>query len=183
MKVDDSDGYKKISKRVVKCLKNVSFVANSIHLWLERRVVCKSYTKYFTYELSNYLVPSTLISTVELVLSISSRPSVNYPTKKFITQGQSNLCLCLFIVMVPILNLFYLCNIYLGGIIAYSSYQDLWGALLLSFCNVEQFTYIKNSADLILPYLEVGVIFFKYRDVINTATCFCDYDNYKRKCE
>ena len=51
--------------------------------------------------------------------------------------------------------------------------------LLLSFCNVEQSMYIKNSADLILPYLEVDAIFFEYRDVIKVATCFHSHDNYK----
>ena len=45
--------------------------------------------------------------------------------------------------------------------------------LLLFFCNVEQSTYIENSTDPILPCLEVGAIFFKYRDVIKAATCFC----------
>ena len=51
--------------------------------------------------------------------------------------------------------------------------------LLLSFCNIEQSTYIKNSTDLILPCLEVGVIFFEYRDVIKAATCFHGHDDYK----
>ena len=30
--MDDGDGYKRISERVVKCLEDVSFMANSIHL-------------------------------------------------------------------------------------------------------------------------------------------------------
>ena len=123
--MDDGDGHKRISKRVVECLEDVSFVANSIHLWLEGRVVCESCAKYFTYELSNHLVPSTLILTVELVPSISSRHSINYSTKRLITQSQSDLCLYLFVVMVPILDLFYLCSMYLSGIVAHSSHQDL----------------------------------------------------------
>ena len=144
----------------------------------------------FAYELSNHLMPLILILMVELVLSISSRHSMNYPTKRLITQGQSNLCLCLFVAMVSILDLFYLCSMCLGSIIACSSHQDLWGVLLLFFCNVEQSMYIENSADLILLCLKVGAIFFKYRDVIKAATCFHSYDDYKwhstdvcRKCE
>ena len=38
--------------------------------------------------------------------------------------------------------------------------------------------YIENSADLILPCLEVGAIFFKYRNIIKAATCFCSHDDY-----
>ena len=149
-------------------------------LWLKRRVIHESCVKYFTYELSNCLVPSTLISAVELVPSISSRPSMNHPTKRLITQGQSDLCLCLFVTTVPILDLFYLCRMCLGSIVTCSSYQDLWGMLLLSFCNVEQSTYIENSADPILPRLEVGAIFFEYRDVVKVATCFHGHDDYKQ---
>ena len=124
-RVDDGDSHERISKRVVECLKDMSFVVDSIHLFLKGRVVCESYAKYFAYELSNCLVPSTLISIVELVPSISSRHSMNYPTKRLITQGQSDLCLCLFVATVPILNLFYLCNMCLGSIIAHSSHWDL----------------------------------------------------------
>ena len=123
-RVDDSNSHEGISKRVVEYLEDVSFVVNSIHLWLEGRVVHESCAKYFAYELSNYLVLSTLISIVELVPSISSRPSVNHLTKRLITQGQSDLYLRLFVAMVPILDLFYLCNMYLSSIIAYSSHQD-----------------------------------------------------------
>ena len=83
--MDDGDGHERISERVVECLKDMSFVVNGIYLWLEERVVCESCVKYFTYELSNCLVPSTLISMVELVPSISSRPSMNHPTKRLIT--------------------------------------------------------------------------------------------------
>ena len=39
--------------------------------------------------------------------------------------------------------------------------------------------YIENSADLILSCLEVGAIFFEYRDVIKMATCFHGHDDYK----
>ena len=39
--------------------------------------------------------------------------------------------------------------------------------------------YIENSADPILPCLEVGAIFFEYRDIIKTATCFRGHDDYK----
>ena len=85
--MNDGDSHKRISKRVVECLEDMSFVVNSIHLWLKERVVRESYVKYFVYELSNCLVPSTLILTVELVSSISSRPSVNHFTKRLITQG------------------------------------------------------------------------------------------------
>ena len=120
--MDDGNNHERISERVVECLEDVSFVANNIHLWLKGRVVCESCVKYFTYELSNCLVLFTLISTVELVSSISSRPSMNHPTKRFITQGQSDLCLYLFVAMVPILNLFYLCSMCLGGIVTHSSY-------------------------------------------------------------
>ena len=120
--MDDGDGHERISERVVEYLEDVSFVANSIHLWLEGRVVCESCVKYFTYELSNHLVLSTLISIVELVPSISSRHSMNYPTKRLITQGQSDLCFCLFVVMVSILDLFYLCSMCLGSIIVHFSH-------------------------------------------------------------
>ena len=123
--MNNGDGHKRISERVIECLEDVSFVANSIHLWFKRRVICESCVKYFAYELSNCLVPLTLILTVELVPSISSRPSVNHPTKRLITQDQSNLCLCLFVAIVPILDLFYLCSMCLGSIIACSSHQDL----------------------------------------------------------
>ena len=120
--MDDGDGHERISERVVECLEDMSFVVNSIHLWLEERVVCESCVKYFTYELSNHLVLSTLISIVELVPSISSRHSMNYPTKRLITQGQSDLCFCLFVVMVSILDLFYLCSMCLGSIIVHFSH-------------------------------------------------------------
>ena len=123
----------------------------------------ESFMKDFTYELNNHLVLSTLILMVELVPSISSRPSVNYPI----------------VATVPILNLFYLCSMCFGGIVIHFSHQDLWGALLLSFCNVEQSTYIENSADPILLRLEVSTIFFEYRNVIKVATCFCSHDDYK----
>ena len=50
--------------------------------------------------------------------------------------------------------------------------------------------YIENSTDPILPHLEVGVIFFEYRDVVKVATCFHSHDDYKccstdicKKCE
>jgi len=52
--------------------------------------------------------------------------------------------------------------------------------LLLSFCNVKQSTYIENSADPILPHLEVGAIFFKYRNVVKVATYFHGHDDYKQ---
>ena len=110
---------------MIEYLEDVSFVANSIYLWLKGRVGCESCAKYFAYELSNCLVPSTLILMVELVPSISSRHSMNYPTKRLITQGQSDLCFCFFIVTVPILDLFYLYSICLGSIVACSSHQDL----------------------------------------------------------
>ena len=55
--MDDGNSHKEISKRVVECLENVSFVANSIHLWLKERIIHESCAKYFTYELSNCLVP------------------------------------------------------------------------------------------------------------------------------
>ena len=159
-------------------------------LWLKGRVICESCAKYFIYELSNCLVSLTLISIVELVSSISSRPNMNHPTKRLITQDQSNLCLYLFVATVPILNIFYLCSIYLGGIIVCLSHQDLWGVLLLFFCNVEQSMYIENSTDLILPHLKVNTIFSEYRNVIKMATCFHGHDDYKqcsvnvcRKCE
>ena len=62
--MDDGNSHERISERVVECLEDVSFVANSIHLWLEERVVHKSCAKYFAYELSNccynrYLMEST----------------------------------------------------------------------------------------------------------------------------
>ena len=123
--MDNSNSHKGTSEKVVECLEDVSFVVNSIHLWLEGRVVRESCVKYFTYELSNHLVSLTLILTVKLVPSISSRPSMNHPTKRLITQGQSDLCLHLFVVTVPILDLFYLCSMCLGGIVAHSSHQDL----------------------------------------------------------
>ena len=85
--MDDGNGYKGISERVVECLEDVSFMTNGIHLWLKERVVRESCAKYFTYELSNHLVLLTLISTVELVLSISSRPNMNHSNKRLITQG------------------------------------------------------------------------------------------------
>ena len=68
----------------------------------------------------------------------------------------------------------------LGSIIIHFSHQDLLGTLLLFFCNVEQSTYIKNSPDPILLHLEVGAIFFKYRDVIKVATYFHGHDDYKQ---
>ena len=39
--------------------------------------------------------------------------------------------------------------------------------------------YIENSADPILPFLEVDAIFFEYRDVIKAATYFHGHDDYK----
>jgi len=37
---------------------------------------------------------------------------------------------------------------------------------------------MKNYLDPGLLHLEVGAIFFEYRNVVKIATCFCGYNNY-----
>jgi len=128
---------------MIKCLENVSFVTNGIHLQFKRRIICKSYTKYFIYKLNNCLVTLPLITIVELIPSITSRPSMNYPIERFITQSQSDLCLCLFIVTVPILSFLYMCNILLVSIVTTTRWN--------STCD------ILTSAKLSVGYLVVGI--------------------------
>ena len=159
---------------MVKCLENVSFVTNGIHLQFKRRIICKSCTKYFTYKLSNCLVTSPLITIVELIPSITSRPSMNYPIERFIAQSQSDLCLCLFIVTVPILSFLYMCNVLLHMycLLALSSVPvTIIGSEHCSFPSA----ILSNPwmlRTVWIWYFHVWKIFFKYRDVIKTATQF-----------
>ena len=135
--VNNNNSDKRIGENMVKCLENVNFVTNGIYLQFKRRIICKSCTKYFTYKLSNCLVTSSLITIVELVPSITSRPSMNYPIERFITQSQSDLCLCLFIVIVPILSFLYMCNVLLVGTLICPCYHNRFRTLLLSLCYLE----------------------------------------------
>ena len=60
--VNNNNDNKGFGKSMVKYLKNVSFVANSIYLQFKRKIICKNYIKYFAYKLSNCLVNLSFIT-------------------------------------------------------------------------------------------------------------------------